>query len=201
MRFPTPTEVIHALEPAIAPVGAALRERRVGPDGSLSRHAGLDVPPTITLTSPAFADGEEIPDLHCGIGIGPGLSPALHWSGVPAGTQRLLLALEDLDAPSRRGTLIHSAAVLAARGEEGSLARGTFSRRNACLTWVRSHRGPLGYRGPRPLPGHGEHTYVFHLFAIDTPITPPPDGDLRTLVRMIAGRVTARGALRGTRTA
>lgn len=201
MKRPTSTDAIRLLEPAIAPLGRALRGRRVGPAGSLSRQRGLDVPATISLTSPAFADGTEIPDRFCGPGIGENISPALDWSGVPDGTVRLLLALEDLDAPSATHTAIHAAAVLTARGREGGLAEGALARRNARLAWVRSRRGPRGYLGPRPLPGHGTHTYVFHLFAIDTPITPPRDADLPTLVRMLRGRVTARGELTGTRSA
>ncbi|GAB2542132.1 YbhB/YbcL family Raf kinase inhibitor-like protein [Brachybacterium huguangmaarense] len=205
MKLPLPASaraaVANAVTSAVRPVGGALRDRRPGPDASLARRPNLDVPATITLTSPAFADGDEIPARFCGIGIGEGLSPALDWAGVPEGTERLLLVLEDLDAPLADRALIHAAAVLDARGGEGSLAEGAFTPRNRRLAWVRAARGPLGraYRAPRPLPGHGEHRYVFHVFAIDTPITPPADADLDTLVRALVGRVTARGELTGTR--
>ena len=50
-----------------------------------------------TLTSPAFADGSEIPSrLTC---EGDDRSPELSWSGVPEGTQSLVLIVDDPDAP------------------------------------------------------------------------------------------------------
>lgn len=201
MTRPTAAGIAHALESAVTPLGSALRGRRMSADGSLARHRTLDVPATITLTSSAFADGAVIPDRYCGPGIGEGVSPALAWSGVPEGTARLLLVLEDLDFPSARRTGIHAAAVMAATGPRGELAEGGLSPRNPGLAWVRTRPGRRGYVAPRPLPGHGPHTYLFHLFAIDTPITPPRDARLDALVGMIAGRVTARGVLTGVREA
>lgn len=201
MTRPTAADVAHALETAVTPLGSALRGRRVGESGSLARHRALDVPATITLTSPAFADGAAIPDRFCGPGIGEGVPPALAWSNVPDSTRRLLLVLEDLDYPSARRTGIHAAAVMEATGASGELDEGAFTPRNPRLAWVHSRPGRRGYSAPRPLPSHGPHTYLFHLFAIDTPITPPRDARLPALVGMIAGRVTARGVLAGIREA
>ena len=53
-------------------------------------------------------------------------------------------------------------------------------------------------QGPRPISGHGLHTYVFQLFALDveldvaTPITPSD------LVKRMEGHVLAWGRLDGT---
>ncbi|HXG34335.1 MAG TPA: hypothetical protein VNJ11_13290, partial [Bryobacteraceae bacterium] len=50
------------------------------------------------LSSPAFRDGDFIPKLHtCD---GGDLSPALEWSGEPAGTQSFALIMDDPDAPA-----------------------------------------------------------------------------------------------------
>jgi len=52
---------------------------------------------TLTLTSTAFAHGEAIPRKHtC---EGDDVSPALAWSGAPAGTESLVLIVDDPDAP------------------------------------------------------------------------------------------------------
>lgn len=212
LRRPTSEELRHAaaraqdgagraVTSALTPLGSALRSRRAGDARSIAHRPELDAPSTILVTSPAFADGQEIPARHCGPGIGESISPALAWDGVPTGTRRLLIVLEDLDHPSARHTGILAAAVLEATGAEGALPEGWFSRDNPALTWLKDYRGRRGYIAPRPLPGHGAHRYVVHIVAIDTPITPPPGSDLTELVPMLAGRVTARGSLTGTRSA
>ncbi|TWP37718.1 hypothetical protein [Leekyejoonella antrihumi] len=45
----------------------------------------------------------------------------------------------------------------------GSLADGALNTGAAGVEFLPSHRGVSGYVGPRPLPGHGAHHYVFHL--------------------------------------
>ena len=68
----------------------------------------------LTLTSPAFADGQPIPrEYTC---HGSDQSPALTWRGVPAGAEALVLFVDDpdgrdwvhwtvLDLPARDGDL------------------------------------------------------------------------------------------------
>ncbi|MGH9259637.1 MAG: YbhB/YbcL family Raf kinase inhibitor-like protein, partial [Acidimicrobiales bacterium] len=58
---------------------------------------------TITLRSPAFADGDSIPRrFSCD---GDDVSPPLEWSGAPSSTVELALLVEDPDAPG--GTFVH----------------------------------------------------------------------------------------------
>jgi phosphatidylethanolamine-binding protein (PEBP) family uncharacterized protein len=57
----------------------------------------------MVITSPAFTDGERIPEeFTC---EGADVSPPLSWNGVPDGTVELALTCEDPDAP--RGTFVH----------------------------------------------------------------------------------------------
>ena len=52
---------------------------------------------TLTLTSPAFAEGGEIPRRYtC---EGQDASPPLVWSAPPSGTKSLALIVDDPDAP------------------------------------------------------------------------------------------------------
>lgn len=54
------------------------------------------VPATIKVTSPSFQDGQAIPPKYtC---RGGDTSPALAWTGVPAGAKSLVLIVEDPDA-------------------------------------------------------------------------------------------------------
>ena len=51
----------------------------------------------LTLTSPAFGAGGNIPIIHtCD---GNDVSPQLSWSGIPADTKSLVLIIDDPDAP------------------------------------------------------------------------------------------------------
>src|SRR5688500_10145965 len=55
------------------------------------------------ISSPAFANGSDIPVRHtCD---GNDLSPQIAWSDVPEGTRSLALIVDDPDAP--RGTFTH----------------------------------------------------------------------------------------------
>ncbi len=84
-------------------IGRALRRVRAGESRLAWSHPALaGVPETIVLTSPAFAEGQAIPRRHAGAGVGGNVSPALNWSGIPAGTAEIVLVTEDPDAPLPR---------------------------------------------------------------------------------------------------
>ncbi len=62
-----------------------------------TKTGSFDVPEIITVSSLAFRDQGEIPDRYtC---LGKGISPPIHWSGVPTGTKALALVVDDSDAP------------------------------------------------------------------------------------------------------
>ena len=64
-----------------------------------------EVPP-LTVTSVDMVDGKELPNAHRAdiMGMtGDNLSPALAWSGAPAGTQSFAVTCFDPDAPTGSG--------------------------------------------------------------------------------------------------
>src|SRR5690242_10511521 len=64
---------------------------------------GMDNDTKFVLSSPAFAEGDEIPARYtC---KGGNFSPPLTISGVPAGTAKLALVMHDPDAPN--GDFLH----------------------------------------------------------------------------------------------
>jgi hypothetical protein len=117
---------------------------------------------TLTLTSPAFAQGEEIPARYtCD---GENRSPALVWDGVPEGTRSFLLVCDDPDAPS--GVFHHWAAFdipAAWRGLDAGF--GPESLEPGFRQAVNDFGKP-GYGGPCPPRGHGLHHYHFRLSAL-----------------------------------
>jgi len=122
---------------------------------------------SLTITSPDFADGGSIPAVHtC---EGANTSPALFWSGVPAGTKSLALIVDDPDAPdpaAPQRTWVHwvlynippDANGLPVAAQAQDLPPGT---RNGVNDWKQA-----GYGGP--CPPIGRHRYFFKLYALGT---------------------------------
>ena len=146
---------------------------------------------TLTVASIAFPAGSTIPLRHSA--YGEGLSPALSWSGVPAGTQSLALMLEDPDAVSAR-PFVHWLA-WDVNPASGGLPEGV-SPDAAGLVQGRNNRGAIGYFGPRP---HGSrpHHYHFQLFALDRRLDLARGADREALLAAMNGHVIARGDLVG----
>jgi Raf kinase inhibitor-like YbhB/YbcL family protein len=141
----------------------------------------------LSLTSPAFQHGDEIPTRHtCDA---EDLSPALVWSGVPEGTRSLALIVDDPDAPA--GTFTHWLAWgIDPAGdmlEEGQAApvEGT------------NGFGVTGYRGPCPPPGHGPHRYSFRLHAVATELELQPGASKAELEGSLEGHLLAGAELVG----
>ncbi|KAA6417928.1 MAG: hypothetical protein FRX49_12086 [Trebouxia sp. A1-2] len=66
------------------------------------------------------------------------------------------------------------------------------------VTLQKGTLGLYGYRGPRPIPGHGPHTYVFQLFALKEPLTLKSPAGYTVFVNQLKGNVLAWGRLDGT---
>ncbi len=137
------------------------------------------------LSSPAFRDGDFIPKLHtC---EGGDLSPALEWSGAPAGTQSFALIMDDPDAPAGVWNhwllwdipaSVHTLAQGFKPGQTGVSGTNDFGR--------------PGYGGPCPPRGHGPHRYFFRLYAVNAPSLGLKAGARRKdLDQALSGRVLA----------
>jgi phosphatidylethanolamine-binding protein (PEBP) family uncharacterized protein len=175
-------------------IGTLLRRVRSDPARSPLAGSGFDAPATITVTSPAFADGGPIPRRHAGKGVGDDVSPELRWQGVPPGTAALVFLMDDVDVPLRT-PLIHSVAVLAP--DVDGLSEGEFHTGAEGLRVVPTMLSKDGYSGPRPIPGHGAHRYRFHVLALDRRV-PEDATSVKAVLAAASGRVLARGTLTGT---
>ncbi len=119
----------------------------------------------LMLASPAIPLGGEIPPQYtCD---GADISPPLTWSGLPNGTQSLVVVIEDPDAPS--GVFRHWAAFDIPAGSRGLDAGYSATRPAAGFHEARNDFGKSGYAGPCPPKGHGAHHYHIRLLAVSRP--------------------------------
>src|SRR6266545_4701051 len=119
----------------------------------------FDVPEIITVTSLGFRDQGPIP--HRYTCFGKGISPPIHWSGVPTGTKALALVVDDSDAPVTPYIywLVFDISPETTELQEGSLPPN-----------ARQARGSDNVaRYAAPCPRSGSHSYRFTLYAMNAP--------------------------------
>ena len=173
-----------------------LRGFRAGPSKLASRHAALArVAPNMSLVSTWFKDGRFIPPAAARWYRGNNLSPPLCWSEPPRDTIELALLIEDPDAPSFRPA-VHLI-VYGISPEIRSVPAGAFSAHSAFGRFGINTFDHVGYSGPAPLPGHGAHTYHFHILALCRPLAFERPPKLDVFLSASRGAVVGRGCLTG----
>ncbi|MEN9893970.1 MAG: hypothetical protein RLY78_4265 [Pseudomonadota bacterium] len=127
--------------------------------------------PTFRLISPTIADGGTLPKAQVFQGFGcegGDQSPALVWSGAPAGTRSFVLTVYDPDAPTGSGWWHWVLADLPA--DLGGLPAGAGAASAQGLpagAWQgRNDYGSHAFGGACPPPGDRPHRYVFTLHAL-----------------------------------
>jgi len=154
--------MLRLLPPAI---GKRLRKVRPGIRDLLMHAPGIAGSElSITLTSPTFRDGCKLPTKYTVDGAG--ISPPLHWRGVPSAAANLVLVIEDADSPTVH-PLVHAVAYNLS-GDK--LPEGALSNPGRYLARHQMGRNSFliaRYLPPDPPPGHGRHRYIFQLFALD----------------------------------
>ena len=138
--------------------------------------------PAMTLTVAGFPDGGDVPvkfsQAAPGVATGEGLSPAISWANVPAGTQSFFLNMRDMDVARNKTTddqahwVVWNIPATATGLPEGvpkgpTLANGAYQ----FSATGRMYRGPgAGANGPK-------HHYMFELYALDSAIDVQPAAD------------------------
>ncbi|MGH8209236.1 MAG: YbhB/YbcL family Raf kinase inhibitor-like protein [Steroidobacteraceae bacterium] len=123
-----------------------------------------------TLVSPDIGQGKTIAadQVFNGFGCsGKNISPALFWSGTPAGTKSFALMVHDPDAPTGSGFwhwVVYNipADATSIPAEAGDPKKKLMP---AGTVQGRTDFGTVGYSGPCPPPGKPHH-YHFRLFAL-----------------------------------
>lgn len=152
----------------------------------------------VQVESPAFKANEPIPRKYTG--DGDDVSPEIHWSGIPKDARQLALICDDPDAPSPE-PWVHwviygipiSATGLAEntpKTERLKIPEGAVQGKNS---W-----NAVGYRGPAPPKGHGEHHYHFRVYALSQPLELGPGKTKAELLAAMKDHILAEGELVGT---
>ena len=177
-----------ALSVGIATASAQDKGKGKGPAG-----------PGMTLTSPAFADGAEVPPKYTQAEQNPP-SPKLEWTNVPMGVVTFALILHDPDVALQRkmDDVLHWA-VFNIPGSARELPEGVPA--NATLAdgtvQIKNLRGTVGYMGPGAPPPGPHHHYTFELFALDTKLDLSPDASRADLVKAMDGHILAKAVFVG----
>jgi len=148
------------------------------------------------IHSDGFSDGTEIPRTYSK--EDKDHSPPLHWSGIPVGTKELVLICEDPDAPG--GTwdhwLLYKIPADLTTLPEHLPSDAVLPALNGAVQGKNSW-DELGYGGPLPPKGHGNHRYYFRLFALDIHLDLLPGATKAELLAAIEGHVLGETTLMG----
>ncbi|GAB7005701.1 YbhB/YbcL family Raf kinase inhibitor-like protein [Nocardioides sp. AN3] len=119
----------------------------------------------LSLESPDFLHGGRLPATTSGEA---GVLPTLRWSGVPGDITSFAVIVEDRDAP-----LIDGFVHWVAYGVPAS-ARGLGATEQDAYGLGVTDMGTRAFVPVGPPPGHGDHYYHFHLYAIagEPPVRP-----------------------------
>jgi len=143
------------LEKVPRPVGAAMKGLRSGMGAAASSGVLSALPDNLLLHSPLFEQGGLIP-ARC-TADGEGQIPELEWNEPTPRTVSLVLLVEDADSPTPQ-PLVHciifglSPAARYLPPSNVSYGKNSFLKSD----WL----------APDPPTGHGEHRYVFQLYAL-----------------------------------
>jgi Raf kinase inhibitor-like YbhB/YbcL family protein len=156
-------------------------------DAGSSKDAPTSPIASLSVTSPAFAEGAAVPaQFSC---KGENVSPPLAWSGVPADAPSVALVVEDPDAPS--GTFTHWV-VFNIDPQQSSIGQGEVPKG---ARQANNSAGHASYDGP--CPPSGTHHYRFTVSVLRSPLTVPDGADAAGVRSAITSKTTARGTLTG----
>ncbi|MFC4358026.1 YbhB/YbcL family Raf kinase inhibitor-like protein [Halobium salinum] len=143
------------------------------------------------LTSPAFADGEPIPDRY-GYDF-ENVNPPLAVEEVPADATSLALVVDDPDARESAGKVWDHWVVWNVDPATGDIEAGETP--DGAVVGQNSY-GAAAYGGPKP--PDREHTYRFRLYALDTELALDRGSTKAELQAAMADHVVAETELTGT---
>ncbi len=142
-------------------------------------------PLPLTLVTP-WVDGAAIPARNtC---ADAGVSPAMTWSNVPAGTVELAVSVVDPDADSFVHWIVYGISPVTPGLGEGQLPEATFEWENSA--------GQPGWFAPCPPDGE-THRYVFTVYALNQQLEVADDAGPTEVLSVLDAITIARSSVSG----
>ena len=179
-------------------IGNALINQRAGMENVVYNHLHAQrAVGRLSVQSRAFAFNARLPPQYTADGAG--LSPPLAWDDVPAEADSMALIVEDADSPTPH-PLVH-AIVVDLAPKDGSLDEGALNspdHRGVGLEIGRNSFFKRAWLPPDPPCGHGEHRYVFQVFALRAGASFSEVPGRHEFITVVLDRAIAVGCLIGT---
>jgi hypothetical protein len=165
--------------------------------GGGGRGRGGGIPAPLKITIPAFADGGAIPAKYgCAAGTNANISPAIQWSGAPAGAATITLILHDPDVAIGDSDVLHWAIfnipATATGLPENVPAKATLDDGSV---QIKNIGGSIGYFNPCP-PPPTRHHYMVEFYVLDQKLD-PAIATRADLLTAMTGHIRAKGVYFG----
>lgn len=166
--------------------------------------AGMAQAQKFTLASPDIKPGGTIAaeQVFNGFGCtGKNISPALKWTGAPAGTKSFALLVHDPDAPTGGAgwwhwVVVNIPANVTELATDAGRADGTGMPKGAMQ--IATDFGGPGWGGPCPPAGDKPHRYNFTIYALKVEkLDLPPDAKASLAGFMVNANAIAKATLTG----
>jgi Raf kinase inhibitor-like YbhB/YbcL family protein len=152
----------------------------------------INIPSTITVTSPAFDNDGALPaDATC---TGSGAFPPILWDHLPDGTAAVAVIVYDRNGTD--GIFVHR--IITDLDPASGGLRSAQTPPNA-VEYATS-TGKPGWTPPCPPSGSGAHHYVFWVLALDRLTRVPTSAVTATAIATITEAAFAQGEITGTAT-
>ena len=148
---------------------------------------------TLTISSPAFKDGGDMPMDNTQ--YGKNVFPGLQWSKGPYGTRTFVIVMQDADAIRGDDAILHWTIYDIPAGVT-KLEPGMTAPPVGAAYGPNIGGSAQPWRGPRP-PAGPKHRYPIQIFALDTVIPVDPAITFPALKAAMAGHVLASGQMVG----
>jgi len=187
-------------------LGAAAKAQAPGGKGG-GKGPGGPPRPVLSVTSPAFPDGAEVPMANAGRGGNKSPEFEFHWSlgpnptMPPDGLQTYAVVFHDIENSSNKTTVdtLHWTAFNipgVAKGISEGLAGGDLPDGTRNGPGILAGRGTPGYFGPGAGPGPFHH-YVWEFYALDTKLDLPANTTRDELMKAMDGHIIGKAAYVG----
>jgi para-nitrobenzyl esterase len=194
---PVRSVLVAAVAAALAAPVAAAQEPPPATEVGASMLAMPNLPAKggakLTVTSPAFADGGDIPFENTQ--YKGNVFPGLAWSAGPAGTKSYAIIMQDADAVRNGAPILHWT-MANVPANVTKLDAGMSAPPAGAANGPNIRGAAQAYMGPRT-PAGPKHRYHLQVFALDTTLPPEALADYAAMTAAMKDHVLASGQVIG----